>query len=72
MTACQKCGTRTPRSRLCAECARDERHSTGPVGGTASDDDEWAVEQTALGDADPAGQTRLDGGIVKADGDGDE
>ncbi|WP_436933723.1 hypothetical protein [Halovenus marina] len=70
---CDRCGCPTPRSRLCKECGRDEHRSTGPVGGTASDqndrDDEWQVEQQGLGDADAQGQSTLDGGVAKDGGD---
>jgi len=34
-----KCG-RQSTGRLCRHCERAERHSTGPVGGRADDEDE--------------------------------
>jgi len=37
---CGKCGAPTTRARLCKACALDKRYSTGPVGGTASDDED--------------------------------
>lgn len=70
MSKCGKCGRRTTRSRLCRGCARDERHSTGPVGGTASDgEDGWAIEQQGLDGETHDGQATLDGGVAKDGGD---
>lgn len=67
MSGCDQCGQPTTRRGLCKDCALAERYSSGPVGGTSEDgdDEEWAVEQAGLGDADAEGQARLDGGIVK-------
>jgi len=73
---CNKCGTPTSRSRLCKECALDERYSSGSVGGRASDgrDDadgeQWSVDQQGLDGEAHTGQATLNGGVAK-DGGGD-
>jgi predicted amidophosphoribosyltransferase len=43
--SCSRCGRQTPRSRLCKQCALDQRYSTGPVGGTGSDEEEEADDE---------------------------
>lgn len=70
MSGCDQCGQPTRRRGLCKDCALADRYSSGPVGGTGSDDEaEWSVNQEGLGDAEAEGQARLDGGIVKEGGD---
>lgn len=74
--ACNRCGRQTPRTRLCKQCARDDRHSTGPVGGTSADSDddgdEWAVEQQGLDGEAHEGQATLTGGVCKDGSDSDD
>jgi hypothetical protein len=70
MSGCATCGAPTGR-RYCRECELAQR-DTEPVGGTASDDDGQWCQQAGLGDHDAAGQTDLEGDLVREAADGDE
>jgi hypothetical protein len=66
MSGCVDCGAPTGRRR-CRDCDLADRRDQA-VNVTAP---EWC-DQTGLGDRDPAGQTTLDGGLVREVADGDE
>lgn len=73
---CERCGAPATGGR-CRDCEQQE-HVEAQYGTAADDvgvdaeDDEWEVDQQGLGDRDPAGQARLDGGIAREGEDGDD